>query len=108
MQDIEDIEEKYQNEDEANKQKMNESKNPLNDTCIKVKIVKKPRCDITKLRCGEPALSNCSGSAGENDRMNEKSEWDTMSCDAGTDVAHFARTRCVDDVMYHVVKKQGS
>ena len=69
---MQDIEEKYQNEDEANKQEMNEANNdvgvqdkeehrhdderrsqgllPLHDTCIKeVKIVKKPRCGITKL-----------------------------------------------------------
>ena len=101
---------------------------PFDDICNKkVKIVKKPRCGITKLmklqtsgddddskstvriefaRCGEQAPSNSSGSTGENDRMNEKSEWDTKSCDAGTDVAYFFRMRCVDDVMYHVVKNQ--
>ena len=45
---------------------------------------------IEFVRCGEQTLSSCSASTGENDRMSEKSEWKTKSCDAGTDVAHFA------------------
>ena len=148
---VQDIDGKYQNEDEANKQKMKEAKNDtrvqdkeehrhdderrsqelllIDDICIKkAKIVKKPRCDITKLMklqttgdvddskntvriefasCGEQTVINSSVSTAENDRMNEKSEWDTKSCDTGTDVAHFARMRYVDDVMCHVVKNKG-
>ena len=67
---VHDIDEKYRNEDEANKQQMNEAKNdrrvqdkgehedekcsqsliPLDDVCIKKEnIVKQPRCGITKL-----------------------------------------------------------
>ena len=67
---VQDIDEKYRNEDEANKQQMNEAKNarrvqdkgeredekcsqsliPLDDVCIKQEnTVKQPRCGITKL-----------------------------------------------------------
>ena len=45
---------------------------------------------IEFVRCGEHTLSSSSGSTGENDRMSDKSEWNTKSCDASTDVAHFA------------------
>ena len=57
-------------------------------------------------RCGEQTLSNSSGSTGEKGWLNEKSERETTSSDAGTDVAHFARMRYVDDVMYHVVENK--
>ena len=93
--------------------------------CIKnVKIVKKPSTKLMKLhasgddddnknairsefvRYGEQTLSSSSGSTGENDRMSEKSEWNAKSCDADTDVAHFARMQCEDDVVCHVVKNK--
>ena len=43
-------------------------------------------------------LSSSSESIGENDRMGKKSEWSTKSCDAGTDVAHFARIQYAEDL----------
>ena len=43
-------------------------------------------------------LSSSSESIGENDRMGKESEWNTKSCDAGTDVAHFARLQYAEDL----------
>ena len=73
--------------------RMNE-KSELDTTGEDDRMSKKLELDMT----GEnDRMSKKSESAGEDDRLNKQLELDTKSCNAGTDVVHFARmsTGCV-------------